>query len=242
MHLEGLISTGRVLRASLTPPQLRWTEVGLKCGAVAASYKQLGLCHVTIQPRPQPAYACMQPAQSLSRNPATYYSDCRTEGAVQSVPLLIFLLSTTAQLSDIMDPLSVTASVLAILGAAGQVTKGLAKIRSIHNAPAELSGLINEVSDLRAIISQVATFSNRLEDEGLRGPVVALKSHLSRARDQLYALDNLINVELLKVRASGSVRLSRKAWIRLKPDIELMQLELRGIRVNIGIALGVVTS
>ena len=141
-----------------------------------------------------------------------------------------------------MDPLSVTASVLTILGVAGQVTKGIAKVRALHHAPAELSSLINEVSDLRAVLSQVASFSNQLEEERLRGPVVALKSHLSRAMDQLHALDNLINAKLLKVRADGTTKMSRTAWVRLKSDVEVIQRELRNIRVNIGTALGVVTS
>jgi hypothetical protein len=141
-----------------------------------------------------------------------------------------------------MDPLSVTASILAIVGAANQVYKGLAKIRALHHAPAELSALINEVSDLRAILSQVATFSSRLEEERLRGPVIALKSHLSRARDQLCVVDNLITAELIKVKADGTVKISRTAWLRLKPDFDLAQRELTGIRVNIGTALGIVTS
>jgi light-regulated signal transduction histidine kinase (bacteriophytochrome) len=141
-----------------------------------------------------------------------------------------------------MDPLSVTASILAIVGAATQVTKGLAKVRALHYAPAELSALINEVSDLRAILSQVATFGNQLEEERLRGPVVALRSHLTRARAQLRAVDNLINTELFKVKADGTAKISRTAWIRVKPDVDMAQRELAGVRVNIGTALGVVTS
>ncbi|CAL8574443.1 hypothetical protein XPA_000403 [Xanthoria parietina] len=141
-----------------------------------------------------------------------------------------------------MDPLSVTASVLTILGVATQVTKGLAKVRALHYAPAELSSLINEVSDLRAIISQVATFSNQLEEERFRGPVIALKSHLDRATDQLRSLENLINAELIKIRNNGTTRISRTAWIRLSPDIDMMRRELRSNRVNIGTALGIVTS
>lgn len=141
-----------------------------------------------------------------------------------------------------MDPLSVTASVLTIVGIAMQVSKSLAKVRAIHYAPAELSSLINEVSDLRAIISQVASFSNQLEEEKFKGPVVALKSHLDRAIDQLRALDNLTNTKLLKIRSNGTTRISRLAWSRLSPDVDLMRRELRSNRVNIGTALGIVTS
>ncbi|KAL8904858.1 MAG: hypothetical protein Q9171_006896 [Xanthocarpia ochracea] len=141
-----------------------------------------------------------------------------------------------------MDPLSITAGVLAILGIAGAVTKGIVKVRrALHYAPTELWGLMNEVSDLQVIISQVATFGNQLEEERYKGPVVALKGHLSRAMYQLRTLDNLINVELLKVRADGATRMSRKAWIRLKSEVESTQKELRSSRVNIGTALGIVT-
>ena len=141
-----------------------------------------------------------------------------------------------------MEPLSVTASVLAVVGAAKEATKGLAKVRAMLYAPAELSSLVNEVSDIQAILSQVAHFSNQLEEERLRGPVVALKSHLSRADAQLRALNDLISSEMLKVRTNGTIRLSRGAWIRLKPDVDLMQKELRNVRENIGTALGLVTS
>lgn len=141
-----------------------------------------------------------------------------------------------------MDPLSITASVIAILGAAGEVTKGLAKVQALYHAPAELSGLMNEVSDLRAVISQISTFSNQLEEESFRGPVVTLKNHLNKAMGQLRTLDNLINAELFKVRADGTIKMSRTAWIRLKADVQRMQRDLRSIRVNIGTALGVVTS
>ena len=52
-----------------------------------------------------------------------------------------------------MDLLSITTIILAILGTGQQVTKGLAKLRAFCYAPVEPSGLINEISDLRAILA-----------------------------------------------------------------------------------------
>jgi hypothetical protein len=57
---------------------------------------------------------------------------------------------------------------------------------------------MNEVSDLQALLAQVATFSNRLEQKRHSGHVVTLKLLLNRVRDQLRALDNVIHVELMK--------------------------------------------
>ena len=53
------------------------------------------------------------------------------------------------------DPLSITASIIAVIGAAEGVGKTLTKIRNIRNAPTELLALINEVSDLRTILNDI---------------------------------------------------------------------------------------
>jgi len=44
------------------------------------------------------------------------------------------------------EPLSITASILAILGAAEKTGKGLERLRTLHNAPDELQYVLNEVS------------------------------------------------------------------------------------------------
>jgi len=44
------------------------------------------------------------------------------------------------------EPLSMTASILAVVGAAEKTGKGLEKLRALHNAPDELEYVLNEVS------------------------------------------------------------------------------------------------
>ena len=53
------------------------------------------------------------------------------------------------------DPLSIAASIIAVVGAAESVTKVLSKIKNMRHAPDELLALINEVSDLRVILSNI---------------------------------------------------------------------------------------
>lgn len=43
------------------------------------------------------------------------------------------------------EPLSLAASILAILGAAEKTGKGLERLRALHNAPDELEYVLNEV-------------------------------------------------------------------------------------------------
>ncbi|KAL6411852.1 hypothetical protein AUP68_04231 [Ilyonectria robusta] len=57
-----------------------------------------------------------------------------------------------------MDPLSITASVLAVLGAVGQTAKALKKLWGLKDAPEELASLVNEVHSLiSAQIYYIAT-------------------------------------------------------------------------------------
>ena len=56
------------------------------------------------------------------------------------------------------DPLSLAASIIAVVGAAEGVTKTLAKIKSICNAPYELLALVNKVSDLKIILNHVQNY------------------------------------------------------------------------------------
>lgn len=44
-----------------------------------------------------------------------------------------------------MDPLSLSASILAVLGAAGRTSQALEQILGLRHAPAELLALMNEV-------------------------------------------------------------------------------------------------
>jgi hypothetical protein len=46
-----------------------------------------------------------------------------------------------------MDPLSISASIVALLGAAATVVRGLDKLRALRNAPVELINLLNEVRE-----------------------------------------------------------------------------------------------
>lgn len=141
-----------------------------------------------------------------------------------------------------MDPLSIVTSVLTVLGAAEQISKGISKVHALYRAPTELSLLINEVNDLRAVLSQVASFANQLQDEDFQGPVVGLKTHLNHANNQLMTLDQLVNSELMDGPNGANPKIRRRAWLRLKSRVCSLQGGLRNTRINITTVLGVVTS
>ena len=97
------------------------------------------------------------------------------------------------------DPLSITASIIAVVTAAEGVSKTLAKIKNAQRAPSELLALVNEVSDLRVILSDVDSHLRRDAERALLSdPLQHMATLLQRAKNQLLQLDQLIQYQLVK--------------------------------------------
>ena len=143
------------------------------------------------------------------------------------------------------DPLSLTASIIAVLGAAEGVGKTLKRIKNIYNAPTEVLALINEISDLRIILSDLQgyitqnTTRPQLPSEQLRHMSVLLQ----RAKDRLLELDQLVEYQLLKPESrSDHIRVSRREWAKAKETVGRFRQSLRDIRLDIVAQLVVVNS
>ena len=142
------------------------------------------------------------------------------------------------------DPLSITASIIAVLGAAEGLTKTLAKIRNIRNAPEELLALINEISDLRIVIGDVQYYvQNAPKLLILQEPLQHMSILITRAKVKLLQTDELVQYRLMK---PGSVvdqiKVSRREWARSRVIIDSTQYNLRDIRLNIVAQLLVINS
>ena len=117
------------------------------------------------------------------------------------------------------DPLSITASIIAVVGAAEGVTKTLAKFKSIRNAPDELLALINEVSDLKLVFSDI---QNHIVIQRAQIPQTKeqnISTLVKRAKDKLLELDQLIQYRLVKPE-SDQIKVSRREWLRARAVIE----------------------
>ena len=85
------------------------------------------------------------------------------------------------------DPLSITASIIAVVGAAEGVGKTINKIRSFREAPNELLSLINEISDLRIVLGDIqGNLSQNASSISLqREQSEHMSTLLNRAKEQL---------------------------------------------------------
>ena len=133
------------------------------------------------------------------------------------------------------DPLSITASIIAVVTAAEGVSKTCAKIKNAYNAPSEFLALINEVSDLRVVLDDV---ESHLGDEcGRSQPLKGFRRMvevLERARETLVQLDKLVHQKLAKHSStSANLKVSRYEWMKARSIIKNYRENLRDIKLDI---------
>lgn len=141
-----------------------------------------------------------------------------------------------------MDPLSITASVIAIIGLANRCATGL---RVFGQASTEVVLLVNEISDLNSVLTQLISLNlqtEQLERSEAEGSRVALKGLLDRAEHQLTELHKLVHHDLTRSSTGNSTKTNRLGWVRNKDHVKQLQQSIRSTRLNLAIALGTANS
>ncbi|RFU26989.1 hypothetical protein B7463_g9348, partial [Scytalidium lignicola] len=128
-----------------------------------------------------------------------------------------------------MDPLSIAASIIALIGAAKGSVEGLKKLRQFYKAPAEIDALINEIEDLRLLIADmnITEYEHMLCTDN-----PALSKLLGNAKEQLIKLDKIMEYRL---RPRGSS--SRIGWTRASSKITGIRSSVREIKSNLVLQL-----
>ena len=134
-----------------------------------------------------------------------------------------------------MDPISLIASIITLIGAGGSVAKGLRKLISLKEAPDSLLQLNNEISDLQLVASAIQEIFWQCSEslgEARKSHHAILDNALSNTKTVILELEVLIVYGLAKVTAGGS-RVNRLAWVREERKIQAMKDRLRAARMDL---------
>ena len=143
------------------------------------------------------------------------------------------------------DPLSITASVIAVLGAADGANKALTRIKNLANAPRKLLDLINEVSDLTLVLDSIETFVKKTDErkQANEEHLQHMKTLMDRAKTRLLELDQLIHYHLLKPDSTPQrIKVSKRKWALAKDTIEEFRRSLRDMRMDLATQMLVINS
>ena len=137
-----------------------------------------------------------------------------------------------------MDPLSVTASLIAILGVARAGVKGLKEVHHcLHHAPREIADLISELERFQALIANVESFVS--SQNGKLRCSEDLWEIIKRASPTIKKIiDSVPKPAISESSQSISIRSKeRLAWLRRKKVLLLLLHDLRSIRIDLVVQL-----
>ncbi|EGX48127.1 hypothetical protein AOL_s00081g123 [Orbilia oligospora ATCC 24927] len=145
-----------------------------------------------------------------------------------------------------MDPLSVTASIIAIVTAAVQVSNGLAKLIALRGAPEIVMALQNEVSDLRLVVHSCESILNKhvtLGGQqgnvwGLPPELIGVKNLLDRATNELKDICQVVETKLVDSKG----KFSKIGYMKEQSKLIKAKDGLRDIRMEIANGIGLMNS
>ncbi|KAJ6070734.1 ankyrin repeat-containing domain protein [Penicillium canescens] len=129
-----------------------------------------------------------------------------------------------------MDPLSISASILTVLAAAVSSAKVLKKAKNFSHLPDQLCALLNEISDLRAVLSVLDGLRKEDLSEELQGSIVRLLKRAKAAFDELEEVLKTTLVNTNDEQEYSPLRVSRMVWIRRQGCLKRLNQEIREIR------------
>jgi len=142
-----------------------------------------------------------------------------------------------------MDPLSITASVIAILQAGDRLTTLLGQIKPFFEAREEIDSLFNEVSELHLVLGNLRnTLTDPPSSEFLStNKVDTLHRLVKDGEATLLQLEELLQhyfVRLPDQNVLGVRKVRRLAWVKKRGQVEKLRRRLRDLRLTIAVQLG----
>ncbi|KAL6716981.1 hypothetical protein ACLMJK_004895 [Lecanora helva] len=141
-----------------------------------------------------------------------------------------------------MDPVSVAASLLTLLGAASTAGRALEHLSNIRHAPDQLLALMNEVADLRVVLSKARETVQ--ERSVVSQDCTSLGKIVERANQKVRELNRLIYRDLVKKGChfeDDKPKASHVAFFRHHGKIKALKEEIREVKLSLLIAIGALT-
>ena len=141
-----------------------------------------------------------------------------------------------------MDPLSICASVLAILAAGGKVSNGLRRLVSLKDAPSTLLSLENDVTTVRDAVLDIDNLLLQLPEELKSNLPSSLTNALNQARTTILEVEQSVAYDLTVITGDGQQhRIDKSRWLQGNKRIRSLVQNLRSDRVVLNGALANLT-
>ncbi|UKZ47295.1 hypothetical protein TrVGV298_001513 [Trichoderma virens] len=145
-----------------------------------------------------------------------------------------------------MDPLSITASVIAIVQLTAAVGSGFQRLMSLRGASDQLLQVMNEVTDLEALARDMQSIlQERDEASSLDSATLAtLPGLCQQVTALMQELKDIVQGCLKEeiTSTASSLKIKRIAWLRAADKMNTMQARIRAMRLRLSSALASIQS
>ena len=138
-----------------------------------------------------------------------------------------------------MDPLSITASLLAIIHAAHVSVQGLRKIYAYRHASEELDRLRAEFESLEELLLNIKTFA---EVNASLPCCEILHKPLESASVKITRVEAMLSSPAFRLTRLSDSNKARTTWFRYKHRFEVLREEVKNVKIDLGTRLGLVTA
>ena len=136
-----------------------------------------------------------------------------------------------------MDPLSVAASILTIIGAGGAVGRGLRKLASLRHAPEVISELQDERAELKTILEEVPHLLHHYHIATSKPPSIVI-GPLNRLKKTVLDLEHLLCDDLLKAKdGEQDAKFSRLKWFTCQRRLMTLRASIQRHKAELLLAL-----
>ena len=137
-----------------------------------------------------------------------------------------------------MDPLSITASIMTLLGVGGTISTTLEKASMLHQAPLLISTFRCEISDLRTLTYELRNLLRQYVEKDssnadARRFVEEVTPMLMIGLEKLLEFESLIEYDLLYPGSSSRIRIRRLAWFWNQEKTRAIREQIRLFRTNL---------
>ena len=141
-----------------------------------------------------------------------------------------------------MDPLSICASVLAILAAGGKVSNGLRRLVSLKDAPSTLLSLESDVTTVRDAVLNIENLLLQLPEEMKSNLPGSLTNALNQAKGTILEVDQSVAYDLTVITGDGQQhRIDKSRWLQNDQRIRTLVQKLQSDRIMLNGALANLT-
>lgn len=141
-----------------------------------------------------------------------------------------------------MDPLSVTASVIAVATLAAQIGSALSELRTLcKQLPGRLHALSNEVSDIEVVLYQVARVVEERSHSSIpisHADKTTIPHILRKAEVKLNELKEVIDRITKLPTKNAAIVFKVRLWRKEQSRIQILQEDIKEIKSSLNVILG----